>query len=136
MAGRWENWVHWRELRGACPICGEPAHVGMSERNGKFFWLHDDCPGVPEFYRTHGVWKLEEIPFEEFKRLCEEAKALGLEPRATSGGGSGKRVHCIETGVEYRSIQEAADAIGRSRASLSAAMKRGGTCGGCHWEMA
>ena len=79
MAGRWENWVHWRELRGACPICGEPAHVGMSERNGKFFWLHDDCPGVPEFYRTHGVWKLEEIPFEEFKRLCEEAKALGAK---------------------------------------------------------
>lgn len=60
-----------------------------------------------------------------------------LEPVATIGGAeaASKRVRCIETGKEYRSIQDAADDVQRSRASLSSAIKRSGTCAGCHWAL-
>lgn len=61
----------------------------------------------------------------------------GIEPVATIGGTEAvsKRVRCIETGKEYRSIQDAADDVQRSRASLSSAIKRSGTCAGCHWAL-
>lgn len=54
---------------------------------------------------------------------------------ARCAGAASKRVRCIETGKEYRSIQDAADDVQRSRASLSSAIKRSGTCAGCHWAL-
>ncbi len=77
------------------------------------------------------------IEWDELKGLFGEAEARGNEPRATCGGGEAvsKRVRCVETGAVYRSVQGAADAVSRSRASLSAAVKRGGTCAGFHWEL-
>lgn len=59
------------------------------------------------------------------------------------------QLHRVETGesmtklivrllaeeLGYRSIQDAADDVQRSRASLSSAIKKSGTCAGCHWAL-
>ena len=130
------RWAHWRDLKGECPVCGGSVHVGSSDRTGRFFWLHDEF-SVVDYYRAHDIHDLVEVEWDEFKALLHEARVRGLEPRATRGGGEAvsKRVRCVETGAEYRSIQAAADAVSRQRARLSAAIKRGGTCAGLHWEL-
>lgn len=130
------SWMHWDALKGKCPICGAPAHVGQSIRTLKLYWLHDQYPGMDEFYETHGIWELDEIPRDEFKRLREEAKARGEHPEPViRQGGRRKQVRCVETGTIYKSIQDAADAVGVARPSLSTAIKRGGRSGGYHWEL-
>lgn len=48
------RWTHWRDLKGTCPICGEPAHVGTSKRTGRHFWLHDKYD-MYEYYNGHGI---------------------------------------------------------------------------------
>ena len=48
------RWTHWRDLKGICPICGEPAHVGTSKRTGRHFWLHDKYD-MYEYYNGHGI---------------------------------------------------------------------------------
>ena len=127
------NWEHWRDLKGTCPVCGKPSHVGVSMRTGRYYWLHDDYD-VREYYREHGKHSsLAEISFDVFQEMTHCAREHGIEPVATIGGAEAvsKRVRCIETGKEYRSIQDAADDVQRSRASLSSAIKRSGTCAGC-----
>lgn len=129
------NWEHWRDLKGTCPVCGKPSHVGASMRTGRYYWLHDDYD-IREYYREHGKHSsLAEISFDVFQEMTRCAREHGIEPVATIGGAeaASKRVRCIETGKEYRSIQDAADDVQRSRASLSSAIKRSGTCAGCHW---
>lgn len=130
------RWAHWRGLNGACPVCGKPAHVGTSEGSGRAFWLHDKYD-MREHYRGHGVHGLVEVDREEFRALLAAARERGDDPSATRGGveAVSKRVRCVETGRVYPSIQAAADASDRSRASLSCAIKRGGTCAGRHWEL-
>ena len=131
------NWEHWRDLKGACPVCGKPSHVGASMRTGRYYWLHD-AYDIREYYREHGKHSsLAEISFDVFQEMTRCAREHGIEPVATIGGAEAvsKRVRCIETGKEYRSIQDAADDVQRSRASLSSAIKRSGTCAGCHWAL-
>lgn len=130
------RWEHFYDLKGPCPVCGKPAHVGASMRTGRLFWLEDEYD-VRGHHRSHSVHGLAEVEWEEFKRLADEAREKGIEPRATVGGGKAvsRRVRCVETGVEYQSIQAAADTAKRSRTSLSCAIKRGGTCAGYHWEL-
>lgn len=131
------NWEHWRDLKGTCPVCGKPSHVGTSMRTGRYYWLHDDYD-IREYYREHGKHSsLAEISFDVFQEMIRCAREHGIEPVATIGGTEAvsKRVRCIETGKEYRSIQDAADDVQRSRASLSSAIKRSGTCAGCHWAL-
>lgn len=131
------NWEHWRDLKGTCPVCGKPSHVGASMRTGRYYWLHDDYD-IREYYREHGKHSsLAEISFDVFQEMTRCAREHGIEPVATIGGAeaASKRVRCIETGKEYRSIQDAADDVQRSRASLSSAIKRSGTCAGCHWAL-
>lgn len=126
------NWEHWRDLKGTCPVCGKPSHVGASMRTGRYYWLHDDYD-IREYYREHGKHSsLAEISFDVFQEMTRCAREHGIEPVATIGGAeaASKRVRCIETGKEYRSIQDAADDVQRSRASLSSAIKRSGTCAG------
>lgn len=131
------NWEHWRDLKGTCPVCGKPSHVGASMRTGRYYWLHDDYD-IREYYREHGKHSsLAEISFDVFQEMIRCAREHGIEPVATIGGAEAvsKRVRCIETGKEYRSIQDAADDVQRSRASLSSAIKRSGTCAGRRrWE--
>lgn len=131
------NWEHWRDLKGTCPVCGKPSHVGASMRTGRYYWLHDDYD-IREYYREHGKHSsLAEISFDVFQEMIRCAREHGIEPVATIGGAEAvsKRVRCIETWKEYRSIQDAADDVQRSRASLSSAIKRSGTCAGCHWAL-
>jgi hypothetical protein len=132
----YSRWAHWRDLKGECPVCGGAVHVGGSERTGRFFWLHDVF-SFTDYYRAHRMHDLVEVVRDEFKAPLHDARARGLEPRATRGGGEAvsKRVRCVETGAEYQSIQAATDAVSRQRASLSVAVKRGGTCAGLHWEL-
>lgn len=102
-----------------------------------YYWLHDDYD-IREYYREHGKHSsLAEISFDVFQEMIRCAREHGIEPVATIGGTEAvsKRVRCIETGKEYRSIQDAADDVQRSRASLSSAIKRSGTCAGCHWAL-
>ena len=113
------------------------SHVGVSMRTGRYYWLHDDYD-IREYYREHGKHSsLAEISFDVFQEMTRCAREHGIEPVATIGGAEAvsKRVRCIETGKEYRSIQDAADDVQRSRASLSSAIKRSGTCAGCHWHL-
>lgn len=115
------NWEHWRDLKGTCSVCGKPSHVGASMRTGRYYWLHDDYD-IREYYREHGKHSsLSEISFDVFQEMIRCAREHGIEPVATIGGTEAvsKRVRCIETGKEYRSIQDAADDVQRSRASLS-----------------
>lgn len=106
------NWEHWRDLKGTCSVCGKPSHVGASMRTGRYYWLHDDYD-IREYYREHGKHSsLAEISFDVFQEMIRCAREHGIEPVATIGGAEAvsKRVRCIETGKEYRSIQDAADA--------------------------
>ena len=114
------NWEHWRDLKGTCPVCGKPSHVGASMRTGRYYWLHDDYD-IREYYREHGKHSsLAEISFDVFQEMTRCAREHGIEPVATIGGAEAvsKHVRCIETGKKYRSIQDAADDVQRSRASL------------------
>ena len=45
-----------------------------------------------------------------------------------------KKVRCIETGEVYRSLSDAARAIGYSVANIHHALNSGKTCKGMHWE--
>lgn len=143
------NWEHWRDLKGTCPVCGKPSHVGASMRTGRYYWLHDDYD-IREYYREHGKHSsLAEISFDVFQEMIRCAREHGIEPVATIGGAEAvsKRVRCIETGKEYRSIQDAADDVQRSRASLSSAIswfpgkpetpqkRHGKGCGGTPFSM-
>ena len=106
------KWEHWRDLKGTCSVCGKPSHVGASMRTGRYYWLHDDYD-IREYYREHGKHSsLAEISFDVFQEMIRCAREHGIEPVATIGGAEAvsKRVRCIETGKEYRSIQDAADA--------------------------
>lgn len=31
------RWTHWRDLKGICPICGEPAHVERAKGQAGIF---------------------------------------------------------------------------------------------------
>lgn len=46
----------------------------------------------------------------------------------------GRKVRCLETGVEYPSIKIAAEKVGVSRSALSEALRRHTVTGGGHWE--
>lgn len=72
------NWEHWRDLKGICPICGQPAHVGTSKRTGRHFWLHDKYD-MDEYYNGHGIHGLAEVERDEFFKLFDEAKTHGIE---------------------------------------------------------
>lgn len=96
------NWEHWRDLKGTCPVCGKPSHVGASMRTGRYYWLHDDYD-IREYYREHGKHSsLAEISFDVFQEMTRCAREHGIEPVATIGGAeaASKRVRCIETGKE------------------------------------
>ena len=63
------NWEHWRDLKGTCPVCGKPSHVGASMRTGRYYWLHDDYD-IREYYREHGKHSsLAEISFDVLPRV-------------------------------------------------------------------
>lgn len=91
------NWEHWRDLKGTCPVCGKPSHVGASMRTGRYYWLHDDYD-IREYYREHGKHSsLAEISFDVFQEMTRCAREHGIEPVATIGGAEAvsKRVRCI-----------------------------------------
>eukprot|EP00808_Paulinella_micropora_P021986 g48525.t1 len=43
-------------------------------------------------------------------------------------------VICVETGVTYRNLTDAAESIGMAVSGLHKAVSKGGTCGGYHWK--
>lgn len=45
-----------------------------------------------------------------------------------------KRIRCVETGEEFNSIKEAAEAINMTPAAVSIALRTGNHCKDCHWE--
>lgn len=125
------KWIHFRGLRGNCPVCGAPAHVGKSIRNKQCYWLHDDFLE----YSFHD--NLQKITDAEMDEMLNEARMMGIDPKAPIGRSCNRKpVICVETGTQYPTIAAAASDIGRSSASLSTAIKRKGTCGGFHWEFA
>lgn len=130
-----QNWIHYRGIKGTCHVCGQETHAGMSLKTGEYYWLHDGYKGIPDFYRSHGFKNLERLDEDEFEKLMTEAKAKGVDPMPRPERGVSKPVRCVETGMVFASIQDAADHIGVQRASLSAAIKRGGTSGGYHWKL-
>lgn len=80
------DWEHWRDLKGTCPVCGKPSHVGVSMRTGRYYWLHDDYD-IREYYREHGKHSsLAEISFDVFQEMTRCAREHGIEPVATIGG--------------------------------------------------
>lgn len=73
------NWEHWRDLKGTCPVCGKPSHVGVSMRTGRYYWLHDDYD-IREYYREHG--KHSSLASME---LISSSQAMGTRGGGTSG---------------------------------------------------
>lgn len=72
------NWEHWRDLKGTCPVCGKPSHVGASMRTGRYYWLHDDYD-IREYYREHGKHSsLAEISFDVFQEMTRCAREHGI----------------------------------------------------------
>lgn len=71
----YRKWEHCYNLSGACPICGQPAHVGQSMATGKMFWLHDD----PDDRKSsaHAFRTLAHISDEEYESLVDD---LGYSP--------------------------------------------------------
>lgn len=81
----YQNWEHWRDLKGTCPVCGKPSHVGASMRTGRYYWLHDDYD-IREYYREHGKHSsLAEISFDVFQEMTRCAREHGIEPVARLG---------------------------------------------------
>ena len=95
------NWEHWRDLKGTCPVCGKPSHVGASMRTGRYYWLHDDYD-IREYYREHGKHSsLAEISFDVFQEMIRCAREHGIEPVATIGGcRSGKQARAMHRNRE------------------------------------
>lgn len=73
--GSHRKWEHCYDLSGACPICGQPAHVGQSLDTNKKFWLHDD----PDMRRSgaHASRTLAYIDDDEYESLVD---SLGYSP--------------------------------------------------------
>ena len=47
---------------------------------------------------------------------------------------AGRKIKCVETGVEYNSIKEASELTGIGRSSISEALRKGGASREVHWE--
>jgi hypothetical protein len=45
-----------------------------------------------------------------------------------------KPVRCLETGIEFPTVKEAAEYVGRRQTNITKAILRNGTCGGFHFE--
>lgn len=45
-----------------------------------------------------------------------------------------KPIYCVETGVRFDSVKDAAEYIGRTIGDVSTAAQRGGIAGGYHWR--
>jgi hypothetical protein len=45
-----------------------------------------------------------------------------------------RKIRCVETGEVFNNLAEAAAAVSRQVSAVSMAIKRGGTCGGYHFE--
>lgn len=56
-------------------------------------------------------------------------------PGGKNGGGI-RKVRNVETGVVFESVEAAAEFVGRTRASMYQALKRGYASGGYHWVWA
>lgn len=135
------NWIHFRNLRGACPVCGEPAHVARARSGGRYYWLHDE----------YAPWKFAElhsrdgkrVPMPEIReadvgRMFREAGEQGFDPAPASRSlvHPSKPVVCLDTGEVFDSISQAAMVIGKTPASISGAIRRGGKCAGFRWQFA
>ena len=46
----------------------------------------------------------------------------------------GRKIMCVETGIEYYSIKEAAEQLNLSKGGISEALRRGQCSGGYHWK--
>lgn len=126
------KWVHFRDVGGSCPICGQPVHVGLSMSTGEFFWVHDK---VSDYYSIHikheiemdgDVCRLAPIEFKEGMELVRGHKA--------SAARRSRHVKCVETGEVFPSIKSAADSVGVKGPTISQALKKGCRAGGMHWE--
>lgn len=122
-----QRWIHYRTACAPCPVCGKPAHVGLSLRGGGFWWLHDSASDWLDC-RLEGDSDALAIPLNEAKLLID-----GHHP---SGSSNSKRVRCVETGEEFSSIKRAADSAGVKGPTVSQALKLGCAAGGYHWEYA
>lgn len=129
-------WLHYDELKGTCPFCGNPSHVGRESRTGRYFWIHDhfiDWDEYVAFHTRNGKTSRAEISKDEAGRIFRLAEGQGLDLTPREGKGP-KPVVCVETGRRYSSIAAAARGVGRSNAVIPAAIRRGGTCAGYHWK--
>lgn len=86
------NWEHWRDLKGTCPVCGKPSHVGASMRTGRYYWLHDDYD-IREYYREHrgGQPRLVRVracrlaASNQVDGGCSKARKMRLRPSVFNG---------------------------------------------------
>ena len=65
---------------------------------------------------------------------CDKVKTLAPKPKPRAPQ---RRVRCVETGVVYENVKEAAASVGVTASSIYYCLRRAGrTCGGRHWEYA
>ena len=81
--------------------------------------------------------KRENLSEETLQKMREArlGKPLSEETKRKLSDAHSKRVMCVETGVIYESVKQAAEAVGRNSTNISAACNgRLNTSGGYHWK--
>lgn len=92
---------------------------------------HDHCPyTVLNNYKNYAAYCREaEIALAEMLKRAERPSTQGAKNYRA------RRVRCVETGVVYGSIADAAAAIGGKAGAVHSALSgRTKTSGGYHWE--
>lgn len=70
---------------------------------------------------------------KEKNRQAHLKENLSEERLQKLQGINAKKVMCVETGVIYNKMKDAAFFIGLTRTAITQAIKNNGTCGGYHW---
>ena len=86
---------------------------------------------VSEYSKLGGKKIIEKYP-EIFKN--KKACALNTFAKSMSLKCSVRKVVCIELGIVFNSTKNAAEYVNRSVGAVTMAIKKGGICGGYHWE--
>lgn len=77
-----------------------------------------------------------EISASCIRRACNKGKtAKGYHWKWTKDSYSaGRKIKCVETGIEFLSIKEACEVMGLKQSALSSALRLRHASGGYHWE--
>lgn len=123
------------ERRLICEMNTRDPRNGYNVAAGGYSQPGEDNP----FYgRTHSIETRRKIVESNKRRVWTQKAKDGIREKLSGGKSpNAKSVICIETGIVYPSVREAADDVNRARGRLIDALQgRHQACAGYHWKYA